>query len=439
MKTAILSLAFVSLISIALSTQAAEPAGPGYWPQWRGPSGQGYCDDTRVPLEWSESKNLLWKTKLPGAGHSTPIIWGDRLFLTCAKDEGHERIVVCARTTDGKILWEKTASKGGNPEKIYPTSSWASPSCATDGAYVYAFFGNAGLFCYDFEGKQIWHHDFGIFTSEPGWGVGASPVLYEDLVIQNCDNDGPKFLPKGSNGKAAPESLIALDKKTGKPRWEAKRNQGRGFSTPVLIPTPDGRLDLVLNGPQGFWGYDPKTGKELWHVIRHPDEDNNRFGEPVPVFNQSTFFAPAGRDGGYFQAVKLGGSGDLTKSNLLWEVHRKSTRDVGSGVLAGDYLIYGDGRGGYITCHDAKTGKLLYQERAAKKGDYFYASPILIQGKVLLMRIDGNTFVLEPDKTFKVVRENALKDGTVFCASPAVADGRLFLRSQQYLYAIGTK
>jgi outer membrane protein assembly factor BamB len=438
MKTIALASTF-SLLLIAAGAFAADPTGLAYWPQWRGPSGQGLCDDTRVPLEWSESKNLLWKTKLPGEGHSTPVIWGDRLFLTCAKDKGQERIVICVRTTDGKILWEKTASKGGNPEKIHSTSSWASPSCTTDGTYVYGFFGNGGLFCYDLEGKQIWHHDFGIFTSETGWGVGASPVLYEDLVIQNCDNDGPAFLPKGGSGKAAPESLIALDKKTGKVRWEAKRNQGRGFSTPVLIPTPDGRTDLVLNGPQGFWGYDPKTGKELWHVSRHPDEDNTKFGEPIPVFNQSTFFAPAGREGGYFQAVKLGGNGDVSKSNLLWEVRRKGTRDVGSGVLAADYLMYADGRAGYITCHDAKTGKLYYQERAGSKSEYFYASPMLIQNKVVFVRTDGRTFVVEPDSTYKVVRQNVLNDGTVFCASPAVADGRLFLRSQQYLYAIGAK
>jgi outer membrane protein assembly factor BamB len=198
-------------------------------------------------------------------------------------------------------------------------------------------------------------------------------------------------------------------------------------------------VDLVLNGPQGFWGYDPKTGKEIWHVFRHPDEDPTKFGEPVPVFNQGAMFAPAGRDQGYFQAIRLGGNGDVTKSNLLWEVRRKGTRDVGSGVLVGDYLIYGDGRNGFITCHDAKTGTLLYQERVSRKGEYFYASPVLIQGKVLLLRNDGDTFVVEPDKVLKVARENVLKDGTVFCASPAVADGRLFLRSQQYLYAIGTK
>ncbi|HEV3144110.1 MAG TPA: PQQ-binding-like beta-propeller repeat protein [Gemmataceae bacterium] len=439
MKTAVLSLAFVFLILVPAAAFSGEPAGPAYWPQWRGPSGQGYCDDTRVPLEWSESKNLLWKTKLPGAGHSTPIIWGDRLFLTSAKDNGQDRMIVCVRTTDGKILWQKSASKGGNPEAIHKTSSYASPSCATDGTFVYGFFGNAGLFCYDFEGKQIWQHNFGIFTSETGWGVGASPVLFEDLVIQNCDNDGPAFLPKGSNGKAAQESLIALDKKTGKVRWETPRNQGRSFSTPVLIPTPDGRVDLVLNGPQGFWGYDPKTGKELWHVFRHLDEEQTKFGEPVPVFNQTTLFAPAGRERGFFQAIKLGGNGDGTKSDLLWEVRRNGTRDVGSGVLVGDLLMYGDGRNGFITCHDAKTGKLYFQERSARKGEYYYASPILLQGKVLFLRNDGDTLVVEPDKTLKIVRENLLKDGTVFCASPAVADGRLFLRSQQYLYAIGTK
>src|SRR5262249_31754016 len=157
---------------------------------WRGPSGQGYSDDTKVPLTWSEKANVLWKTALPGSGHSTPIVWGDRLFLTAAKDKGNERYVVCVGAADGKVLWSQLASKGAGVDKIHNWNTYASSSCATDGKYVFAFFGTPGLFCYDFEGKQIWKHSFGVFTSETGWGTGASPFVFENLVIMNCDNDG---------------------------------------------------------------------------------------------------------------------------------------------------------------------------------------------------------------------------------------------------------
>jgi outer membrane protein assembly factor BamB len=434
------------LLAPALFVLAA-PAladGPGYWPQWRGPTGQGYATDDKVPLEWSATKNLLWKTKLPGAGHSTPIIWGDRAFLTCANADGSERRVVCVNTKTGEIAWEKLASKGIS-EKTHATSSHATGSCVTDGTYVYAFFGTPGIYCYDFGGKQIWHHSFGVFTSEANWGVGASPVLYDNLVIQNCDNDFPDFVPKGINPKdCAPASLVALNKATGDVVWTTPRNQGRGFSTPVLIAGPGGRVDLVLNGPRGVWGYDPKTGKELWHCDRHPDLENNRFGEPMPLFTAETMYAAAGRESGYLQAIKLGGTGDVTASGLVWELPRKGVRDVGSGVLAGGYLIFADGRGATISAHDVKTGKQLFFERSAGakggKGDKaFYASPVLLNGKVLCLRMDGTTFVLDPGPELKVVRENVLSDGTDFSASPAIADGKMFLRSQTHLYCIGEK
>ena len=412
--------------------------GPGYWPQWRGPSGQGYVTDSKVPLEWSESKNLLWKTELPGAGHSTPVIWGERLFLTCANGNGSKRWVVCVNTGDGKIEWQHLAAEG-IVEKTYQTNTHASPSCVTDGEHVYAFFGTPGLFCYTLDGKLVWHHNFGIFTSETGWGIGASPVLYENLVIQNCDNDGPNWLPPGKSPKdAAPESLVALDKKTGEVVWQTPRNQGRGFSTPVLISDSTGREQLVLNGPRGVWAYEPKSGKELWHCERHPDEDTQKFGEPLPLFNKSVMYAAAGRNSGFLQAIKLGGSGDLTSSGLVWEVRRKGIRDVGSGILAGDVLIYAD-KQATISAHDIKTGKQLYSMRTRGSTKAFYASPVMIKGKVLCLRQDGTTFVIDPGPEYKLVRQNLLSDGTDFSASPAVADGKLFLRSQTHLYCIGEK
>ena len=198
--------ATTSLVFFLISATASAD-GPGYWPQWRGPSGQGCVTDSKVPLEWSDSKNLLWKCQLPGAGHSTPVIWGDRAFLTCANGNGSKRWVMCVNTASGKIAWQKLAADA-ILEKIHNTNSHASPSCVTDGERVYAFFGTPGLFCYDLDGKLVWHHRFGIFTSLTGWGIGASPVLFENLVIQNCDNDGTRVRTVSPKDVAPPDLEI---------------------------------------------------------------------------------------------------------------------------------------------------------------------------------------------------------------------------------------
>jgi outer membrane protein assembly factor BamB len=393
----------------------------------------------RVPLAWSESTNVLWKTPLPGYGNSTPIVWGDRIFLTAANANGKERYVLCVQASDGKLLWQKLAAVDPEPAKSHAWNRYASASCTTDGTRVYAFFGTPGLFCYDFDGKLVWKHLFGVFTSEANWGTAASPFLYQDLVIQNCDNDGAKALPAGSKaGEAAPMALVALDKTTGQERWRTQRNQGRGFSTPVLIPTPQGRLDLVLNGPLGVWGYDPATGKEVWHCNRvdKNGQDQARFGEPVPAFNRATLFAPSGRPGP-FQAVRLGGNGDLGRPDLRWEVVRKGHRDVASPILWEDAVYMADNKG-VLTCQDIQTGQLRYTERLGAKA---LASPVAVRGRLLFVLDDGVTVVVEPGRQLKVAQRNKLGGGKEldFAGSPAIVAGRLYLRSQSHLYCIGEK
>jgi outer membrane protein assembly factor BamB len=406
------------------------------WVHWRGPSGQGYSDDTRVPLTWSETKNVVWKVKLPGVGNSSPVVWGDRIFLTAASKDGDERYVLCLRKSDGKLLWQKTASKGVAPGRTHAWNGYASASCTTDGKHVYAFFGTPGLFCYDFEGNLAWKHYFGIFTSQTGWGTAATPFLFEDLVIQNCDNDGPEALPRERKPEeAAPMALIALDKTTGKERWRTERNMGRGFSTPRLITTPQGRVDLVLNSPQGVFAYNPRTGKEVWHCDRLGR--NARFGEPLPVSNGDTLFVLSGRPGP-IQAIRTGGSGDVSKTHLVWQTGRRG-RDVSSPMLWNG-LLYAVDRSAILTCYDSKTGKPLYSERLAH-GAVSMASPVALRGKLLWVLDTGETVVIEPGRTLKVVGRNKLGDGNQldFNASPAIVDGQIFLRSQSYLYCIGEK
>jgi outer membrane protein assembly factor BamB len=411
---------------------------PAAWPQWRGPSGQGYSDDPRVPLSWGETENLLWKAPLPGAGNSTPIVWGDRVFLTAASPKGDERYVLCLSAHDGKVLWQRTASRGVEPGKTHDWNGYASASCATDGEHVYAFFGTPGLFCYDPDGQLVWQHAFGVFTSEAGWGTAASPFLFEDLVIQNCDNDGPKALDKGRQPpEAAPMALVALDKKTGAVRWTAPRDQGRGFSTPRLVPGADGRVDLVLNGPQGVWGYDPRTGKERWRCTRSAPGDQHRFGEPLPITDGQTLFVLSGRPGPC-QAVRLGGSGDVTGSHVLWQGVRRGHRDVASPVLWEGRVYVADNKG-MLTCYDLHNGTELYSGRLGS--GKAIASPVAVRRKLLFVLDDGVTAVVEPGPAFQVVRRNRLGEaGSLdFNASPAIADGRLFVRSQSCLYCIGEK
>lgn len=431
------------LLAVTALTFAAGPSGkpsatqaPGWWAQWRGPSGQGYADDARVPLTWSEKENIAWKSNLPAVGNSSPIIWGDRIFLTGSSENGRDRLVFCVRASDGKLLWQQAASKGEAAGRTHGWNGYASASCTTDGKHVYAFFGTPGLFCYDFDGKLIWKHSFGLFTSQAGWGTAASPFLFEDLVIQNCDNDGAKGLPSGAKEPAAPMALVALDKNTGKVMWTTPRDLGRGFSTPVLVPMGGDRTDLVLNGPGNIAGYDPRTGKERWRCVRQHSGQAHLFGEPMPVFDSQTLFVESGRPGPC-QALRLPDSGDVTKSHILWETQRKGHRDVSSPILW-EGLIYQADSKGTLTCTELKTGKELFSERIGNGTNKSMASPIAVQGKLLFVLDDGVTVVIEPGPDLKVVRRNTLGEGKAldFGASPAVAAGRLFLRSQAHLYCI---
>jgi outer membrane protein assembly factor BamB len=426
----------LALLVLLIGLTALPGAGNGtkgdnkaQWTQWRGPTGQGYTSDTRAPLTWSEKENVLWKTTLPGQGNSTPIIHGDRIFLTAASRGGAERYVLCVRASDGKVLWQRTAARDVPAERTHSWNGFASPSCATDGKHVYAFFGTPGLFCYDIDGKPVWKHNFGTFVSQAGWGTAATPFLYEDLVIQNCDNDG------GEPG-AAPEALVALDKTTGKPRWSTLRNQGRGFSTPRLIRMAGGRVDLVLNGPLGVWGYDPKTGKERWYCKRSGADEQGRFGEPLPVDDGQRMFILSGRTGPY-QLLKMPGTGDVTSSHILYTQPRKH-RDVASPIIWQE-RVYAVDRNAVLTCFDLKTGKELYSGRLGNRHNSM-ASPIALRGKLLWLLDEGTTVVITPGDKLSIAGRNKLDGNPLdFGASPAVVDGKLYLRSQSYLYCIREK
>jgi outer membrane protein assembly factor BamB len=403
----------------------------GVWTQLRGPDGQGQLDDAKVPLEWSENRNVLWKTKLVGMGNSSPMIWGDRIFLTGASEGGAERYVMCVRASDGKKLWQKTAASGLPVERTHGWNGYASPSCAIDGSHVVVFFGTPGIFCYDFEGTEIWSKKLGVFASKAGWGTAASPFIFGDTVILNCDNDG--------GPGAAPAALLALETKSGKVRWSTPREQGRGFGTPRLLRNTNGRIDLLLNGPLGMWGYDPKTGKEVWQCRRSDPQDLMRFGEPIPVDDGERLFVLSGR-AGPFQIVKMPDRGDVTATNVLYTGSRRGHRDVSSPIVWKDRVYQVDTKG-VLSCFDFKSGKEVFRAPVQRRECKSLASPIAVRSKLLWLLDDGMTIVVEPGDKLAIVGRNRLGEGRSleFAASPAVVNGRLYVRSQNHLYCIGER
>ncbi len=388
------------------------------WTQFRGPTGRGHSTDGKVPLKWS-SESVRWKTPLKGKGQSSVVNWGDRLFVTGASANGRERYVTCVDAGTGRVIWEKIV-KCAFPEKPHRMNSYATPTCATDGERVVAFFGPGGLHCYDLEGNIQWSREFGDF---PGpWGVAASPVIVGSMVVQNCDAEGAS-------------SLVALDLATGDPIWQTKRadKPRGGWSTPVLIET-GGKQELVLNGEQGVRGYDPKTGRELWFC-----RGFNGRGSPVPDFADGLLFVVNGKPGDTY-AVRPGGSGDVTKSHMAWHAPRRGGRDLPSPAVVGDFVIVVS-MSGLATCYSAKTGKIYWQEHLGVKGEYA-AAPLVVNGHLLFQTVyGGKTVVLKAGRSFEVVGVNDLgaEVDEAFRATLAPINGRLYARSHGMLYCIGSK
>ncbi len=362
-------------------------------------------------MSWSD-KNLVWKADLPGVGQSSPVIWGDKIFLTSALESGKERIVLCVSKSNGKLLWQQSAWTG-EPEPVHAMNGWASATCVTDGEIVVAFFGRAGIHAYTVDGKPIWSKDLGHFESP--WGVSACPVLVDGMVIQNCDSDADAY-------------ITALDKSTGKEVWRTKRPDNRGWSTPILVTTGD-RRELVLNGHEGTRAYDPQTGKELWFC-----KGFNGRGEPTVTPAGDVLCVVNGLAGDFY-SVRPGGSGDVTKSHMAWHTPRKGGRDCPSPIVVGNYVIVCD-MGGIATCYDTTDGKVVWKERLAGK---YSASPIAADGLVYFVNEDGVTRVIKPGSSLQIVAENTISRGNeeIFRSSLAVSEGKLFLRSSTVLYCIG--
>lgn len=382
------------------------------WPRWRGPAGTGVSSATDLPVKWDNS-NVRWKTELIGQGQSSPVVWGDQIFLTAATEGGRNRVVMCLARDSGKVVWSDLAWTG-EPEPTHKMNMFASATCATDGERLVAFFGRGGLHCYDLAGQKLWSRDLGRF--EGPWGTGASPLIYGDLVIQNCD----------AEDKA---SIVGVDIRTGKTVWETRRERLRGWSSPLLVET-EPRVEVVVNGERGVNAYDPLTGKELWFC----KGDRGR-GSPTVTRFDDILITVSGRPGAMF-AMKPGGSGTVNATHEVWRTIRKGGRDLPSPIVVGKYLVVVSLRPGLATCYDAATGKEL--DRARLEGN-FSASPLAANGLSYIPNEAGDVFVLKPGAKLELVATNKIDatDSEIFRASITPSKSELLLRSDRMLYCVG--
>ncbi len=413
-----------------------------FWPQWRGPLGTGVAPHGEPPVEWSESTNVRWKVEIPGRGSSTPVIWGDRLFVLAAVPTGEEvrsrgglltrvrrrfmggspathvqqfRILALDRR-DGHVIWERVALEELPHEGTHQTGTFASPSAVTDGEVVCAFFGSRGLYCYDLDGRPLWETDLGDMQIRMGFGEGASPALYRDLLIVLWDHEGDSF-------------IVAFDKRTGRERWRTPRDEMTSWTTPLVVEHGEG-AQVVTSATNAVRSYDVETGRLLWQ-----DEGVTLNAIPSPVAADGVVFVTSGFRGSRLAAIDLSAAtGDIRGSAaVLWSVDR-DTPYVPSPLLHDGLLYVLKSNSGVLTSFDARTGQRRYGPERLRGVRNVYASPVIADRRLYVTSRDGTTVVLAAGPTFEVLATNTLDDG--FDASPAIVDGEIYLRGQRYLYCI---
>ena len=390
------------------------PDGEGerYWPRWRGPSGQGVVEGTGYPDTWSATTHVLWKTSVPGSGNSSPIVWGDRIFLTTSRNGGRRVSILSFRRSDGELLWETDAPEG-RAEYVHNKNSPASATVTTDGEQVYASFGSRGMLAVDFDGRMVWHRDLGRIDNYHG--AAGSPLLYRNTVIIYQDQNGGAF-------------VIALDTRTGETRWRTSRTASVGWGTPIAVTVGD-HDELILSSQRHVRSYDPTTGEELWNC------GGNLFEViPTPAVGHGLIFCSSGRAGPTL-AIRPGGHGDVTDTHVVWKTTRGSPF-VPSPLVYGDYLYLVNDMSSIITCLHAKTGETVWQERLGRpRREGVSASPVVVDDKLFVTNDDGQTFVLRTGPEFELLHTNDIGARTL--ASPALVDGIWYIRTSRELIAIG--
>ena len=453
-KTALLVCLVLSLtVSWCLMVQAQSAA---HWPQWRGPFFNGMARGD-APTTWSDTSNIKWKTEIPGRGHSTPAIWGDRIFLTTAIPTGkppaaappsdasqaaasnqpqgggqqrgqrnsgplleHRFELLCLDRKSGKILWQRTAKVATPHEGFHRAyGSFASNSPVVDGKYVYASFGSRGIYAYDFDGKLIWQKDLGVqMKMRLAFGEGSAPLLAGNRLFLVFDHEAESF-------------MVALDKRDGKELWRVARDERSSWSTPLAIDH-DGRTEIVVSATNKVRSYDPETGKVLWESA-----GLGANAIPVPVYQNGMVYVMSGYRDPKLMAIKLGRQGDLTGSDAIAWSHTRGLAYTASPVLY-DNKLYVVTDNGMVTAFNATTGEPYYAQTRLPKAYNLKASPIGANGKLYLATEDGDVVVMKMGEKFEVIATNHLTD-QVFIATPVIAAGELFLRGQSTIFCISEK
>lgn len=408
-----LLLAAVSVADEGVRMIAVEGEGAAYWPRWRGPSGQGYVEGSGYPEVWSETENVLWRVPVPGRGNSSPIIWGDRIFLTTAYEGGRRLSILAFRRTNGERLWETTVPQDG-VEQAHAKNGHASATPVTDGKRVYASFGTHGLVAVDFEGKIVWHRRLAALDNYHG--SAGSPILYRNLVLLYQDHQGQSF-------------VAAFDKETGEEVWRTEREASTGWGTPIVLRAGE-RDELVVSSQHAVHAYAPDTGELLWLA-----RGNTFEVIPTPVVGHGLVFCSSGRAGPTL-AIRPGGNGDVTESHVVWSTP-KGSPFVPSPILVDGQLYVLNDMQSIVTSFEAETGKLAFQGRlGTARREGFSASPVTVDDKIFFTNDEGETFVLEAGPEFKLLHVNRLGARTL--ASPALVDGRWYFRTERELVCIGS-
>lgn len=420
------------------------------WPQWRGPFGTGVSTEKGLPTEWSRQQNIAWRAQLGGLGVSSPVVWGDYVFVTyqtgasalrqgrhptfvqegnpadagetplggaraAAPDEKISLAVAAFRTTDGRQLWEHRMDAAGKLPDVHDKRNLATSSAVTDGERVYAWFSNGQLAALQMSGKPVWTRHIGQEYSlfDLDWGHASSPALHGDRLILSCYQGSAAF-------------LLALDKRTGKELWKVDRpRELKSYSTPIVIETPQGP-EVIVNSTEGIEAFDPVTGKSLWRFV-----EPARFAVPMTVYHDGMFYVSRGYRSGPYWALKAGARGDVPKSKLAW--HVETGAPYTSSMVYQDGLLYMATEMGIVTCIDAKSGERVWRERL---GGIYSASPVAADGKIYLLSETGETLVLRGGRTPQVLARNKLDMRVI--ASPAISGGRIFVRGDRQLVAIQT-
>jgi outer membrane protein assembly factor BamB len=411
------------------------------WPSFRGPDASGVADGQHLPVNWDAAKRtaILWSTAVPGLAHSSPIVWGDRIFITTAisskpnasfkrglygegdasDDVSIQRWrVLCFHRDTGKLLWEQTAYEGAPKEKRHMKATYANSTPVTDGRVVVAYFGSQGIYAYDLEGKPLWKRDLGRINAgaydlkDYEWGTASSPILYKNLVIVQCDQQQGSF-------------LAALDRTSGKTVWKTERDELPSWGTPAIFAGKQ-RTELVTNGANFIRGYDPATGKELWKL-----GGSSKITAPTPVYAGELVLVASGRrpEAPIF-AIRRGAKDEPT---VAWQKQQRGPY-MPTPLIYGEYL-YILGNAGVFDCYVFKTGEEVYRQRIPHQGSGFSASPVASDGKIYLPSEDGDIFVVKAGAQFELLGKNEM--GEPLMATPAIAGGKLIVRTEHRLWAIG--